>query len=132
MRIYLTHCSKEKEPSLKGTDIAVTPDKLYIGKDIQDFIRRCQAKNVTWGILSDLYGVYLAEDLHAWYEKPPDTVTPEEEKLVLQNFNHKLSAYDEVLFFVRPEAFHPFYRRVLRKADLASKIQLFYNIGCIE
>ena len=132
MRIYLTHCSKEKEPSLKGTNIRVTPDKLYTGQGIQNFIQRCRAKKVNWGILSDLYGVYLPEEVHPWYEKPPDRVTSEEEKFVLQDVGHKLSAYSEILFFVRPETFHPFYKRVLSKTALVGKVQLFYDIDYIE
>ncbi|EDX86775.1 hypothetical protein S7335_4481 [Synechococcus sp. PCC 7335] len=76
--------------------------------------------------------MYLPEEVHTWYDKPPDTVTPEEEKLVLQDFEHKLSAYDEILFFVRLETFHPFYERVLRKTALAGKVQLFDDISCIE
>ncbi|MBD2105200.1 hypothetical protein [Leptolyngbya sp. FACHB-261] len=132
MRIYLTHCSKEKEPNLKGTDIAVTPDKLYTNPGIQQFMERCKEKGVNWGILSDLYGVYLPDEHHVWYEKHPDTVTPQEEKMVIQDFNDKLSSYDEILFLVRPEAFHSFYGNVLKKTLLADKISMFQNVDSIE
>ncbi len=69
MRIYLTHCSKEKEPSLEGTDIAVMPDRLYTNPAIQRFMQRCREKQVHWGIISDLYGVYLSNECRIWYEK---------------------------------------------------------------
>lgn len=132
MRVYLTHCSKEKEPNLEGTDIAVTPDKLYTNPNIQQFMERCQDKNVSWGVLSDLYGVYLSNECHVWYEKHPDPVTPQEEENVVQDFDNKLSLYDEIYFFVRPESFHPFYERVLKKTMLANKVKTFQDIEYIE
>ncbi len=132
MRVYLTHCSKEKESNLEGTDIAVTPDKLYTNSGIQQFMERCQEKNVSWAVLSDLYGVYLSSERHVWYEKNPDTVTPQEEETVIEDFNNKLDSYDEIYFFVRPESFHPFYERILKKTVLADKVKTFENIECIE
>jgi hypothetical protein len=132
MRVYLTHCSKEKEPKLEGTEIAVTPDKLYTNFGIQKFMRRCLAKNVSWAILSDLYGVYLSGESHVWYEKHPNTVTPQEEKTIIEDFNNKLASYDEIYFFIRSESFHPFYQRILRKTLLADKVKTFKNIECIE
>ena len=100
MRVYLTHCSKEKEPNLKGTDITVTPDKLYTSAGIQQFMKRCQEQNVIWGVLSDLYGVYLSNERHVWYEKHPDTVTLQKKGIIVQDFNIKLSSYDEIFFFI--------------------------------
>ncbi|MDX2270822.1 MAG: hypothetical protein NW237_02595 [Cyanobacteriota bacterium] len=132
MRVYLTHCSKEKEPNLKGTDIAVTPDKLYTNSGIRQFMERCQEKNVSWAVLSDQYGVYFSNECHVWYEKHPDTVTPQEEELVIEDFNNKLNSYDEIYFFVRSESFHPFYGRVLQKTVLAGKVKTFESIECIE
>jgi hypothetical protein len=132
MRVYLTHCSKEKEPNLKGTNVAVTPDKLYTNSGIQQFMERCQEKKVSWAVLSDLYGVYLSNECHIWYEKHPDTVTPQEEEAVIQDFNNKLDSYDEIYFFVRPESFHPFYERVLKKTLLADKVKIFQDVEFIE
>lgn len=132
MRIYLTHCSKEKEPSLEGTDIAVTPDRLYTNPAIQRFMQRCREKQVHWGIISDLYGVYLSNECRIWYEKHPDTVTPEEEGLVVADFNDKLNSYDEIFFCIRPESFHSFYERVLSQTLLADRVQTFQDTDCIE
>lgn len=132
MRVYLTHCSKEKEPNLKGTDITVTPDKLYTSAGIQQFMKRCQEQNVIWGVLSDLYGVYLSNERHVWYEKHPDTVTLQKKGIIVQDFNIKLSSYDEIFFFIRMESFHPFYERVLKETVLADKVKTFQNIEFIE
>ena len=132
MRIYLTHCSKEKEPSLEGTDIAVPPDRLYVSPSIQQFMKRCRSKKVSWGVLSDLHGVFLSDECRTWYEKHPDTVTDEEEAHVLESFSDKLSAYAEIFFYVRPSSCHPFYRRILRRTSLADRVQTFQDIGRIK
>ncbi len=132
MRIYLTHCSKEKDSSLKRTRIAATPNKLYTNPDIQRFMAKCQQKSVSWGILSDLYGVYLPHEHHVWYEKPPDTVTPQEAERIIQDFNHKLCSYDEIFFFIRPESFHSFYDWVLKQTKLTDRVRTFQDIDCIE
>lgn len=132
MRIYLTHCSKVKEATLEGTNIAVTPDKLYTGLGIQQFMNKCKKEGVNWGILSDLYGIYLSHDCQIWYDKHPDTVTPDEEALVIQDFDQTLNRYDEIYFCVRPKTFHPFYARVLNKTALADKVRLFQNIDDIR
>lgn len=132
MRLYLTHCSKEKDPRLKHTSIAVTPEHLYTNAEIQQFMRQCQICNVHWAILSDLYGIFFSDDQHIWYEKHPDTVTPAEEARVIEDFNQKLSAYEEIHFWVRPASFHPFYARVLQKTALADRIITFQDLAAIE
>ncbi|MBD3883359.1 hypothetical protein IFO70_16450 [Phormidium tenue FACHB-886] len=72
MRVYLTHCSAEKDLSLNESGKIATPDQLYTEHRIQQFMARCKDKNVSWAILSDLYGVYLSSDQHGWYEKYPE------------------------------------------------------------
>lgn len=132
MRLYLTHCSAEKDPHLKETSETVTPDRLYTNPRIREFMERCKQKHVRWAILSDRYGIYQSDDCHAWYEKHPDTVTSQEEEIIIQDFDSKLDCYDEIYFFVRTEAFHPFYERVLRRTALADRVQFFQDISCIE
>jgi hypothetical protein len=132
MRLYLTHCSKEKDLSLKGTPVAVTPGQLYTNVEIQQFMQRCRRSHVHWAILSDLYGIYFADDQHIWYEKPPDTVTPEEEAGIIESFNQQLNRYDEIYFFIRPASFHPFYARVLQKNILAERVKMFQDLEWIQ
>ena len=95
-------------------------------------MERCQEKNVSWAVLSDLYGVYLSSECRVWYEKHPATVTPQEEEIVIEDFNNKLDSYDEIYFFVRLESFHHFYERILKKTVLANKVKIFENIECID
>lgn len=132
MRVYLTHCSAEKDPHLKETGAAVTPDRLYTNPEIQQFMERCKNKNVSWAVLSDLYGVYLSDEYQMWYEKPPDTVSPQEEDIIIQDFDNKLSTYDEICFFARTVSFHPFYERVLKRTALADRVRIFKDINYIE
>jgi hypothetical protein len=128
MRIYLTHCSAQKASYLKGTNIAVTPDRLYTDPGIQQFVERCKAANVSWGILSDRYGIYLSSDRQIWYEKHPDTVTKEEAAKIVDDFDTKLSSYSEILFYIRPDTFHPFYRDILKTVFLADRVQMFHDL----
>jgi hypothetical protein len=132
MRIYLTHCSAEKDAQLQDTGVTVTPDRLYTNPQVQRFMERCKEKNVQWAILSDRYGVYQSNDCNAWYEKHPDTVTPQEENAIIQDFNRKLDLYNEIHFLVRADSFYPFYARVLKKTILAERIQSFQDINSIE
>lgn len=132
MRIYLTHCCKDKAEHIRETGEAVTPDELYIEPEIQQFIARCKERVVHWAILSDLYGVYLSNERHTWYEKHPDTVTSQEEEIIIQDFNNKLSSYDEIFFFIRPDSFHSFYERVLKKTVVADKVKILQDIEHIK
>lgn len=125
MRIYLTHCSREKSPSAKASGLPLPPDELYTEPGIQQFMTACKSKGVNWAILSDNYGVFLPTEKHEYYEKPPATVTPEEEAIITAQFNQRLSSYDEIWFFVRPETFHPFYDRVLKRCTFAVRVHLF-------
>jgi len=67
VRIYLTHCCAEKDPALRGTGEAVTPDKLYTDAPIQRFVAACKRCDVKWAIFSDLYGVWFPDVTHEWY-----------------------------------------------------------------
>lgn len=132
VRVYLTHCSAEKDPELKGSGKSATPDDLYTNFGIQRFMTKCKERGVSWGVLSDLYGVFRSDEHQAWYEKHPDTVTQQEEDNVIQDFDRKLSDYDEIWFYIRPESFHPFYARVLKRTMLANKVRTFEDLESIE
>jgi len=132
MRIYLTHCSKEKDPAFKEPGNIATPDQLYIETGIQQFMSRCKAMSVNWAVLSDLYGVYQSDDQYGWYEKHPNTVLPHEEEIIVQEFDRKLNHYDEIWFYIRPESFHSFYARVLKRTALADRVQTFKDLELIQ
>ena len=131
MDIYLTHCSKEKDPSLRDTELTATPDVLYTNRGIRQFMQRCMEKEVHWAILSDNYGVIFSDEKRGWYAKPPDTVTPEEERAILTDFDNKLGSFDAIYFYVRTETYHPFYERVLKASSYSSKIRLIYRLDVI-
>lgn len=129
MKIYLTHCSAKKDDSLKNTGREVTPDKLYIATPTQRFMRKCSEKKVNWAIFSDLYGVWFPNVGRKWYEKSPDTVTEQEFKVLINDFDDKLKQYDEIWFYYNPGRFHPLYKRLLKEAKLKDKIKGFTHIG---
>jgi hypothetical protein len=90
MRIYSTHCSAQKSDALKASGLKVPPDQLYTASTIRAFIEQCKEKRVDWAILSDLYGVWFPNVKHEWYEKHPDTVTPDEFDQILKGFDQQL------------------------------------------
>jgi len=125
MRIYITHCSAKKDKRLRNSDIEVTPDKLYTSTKTQCFMNECKKKNVKWAIFSDLYGVWFPEEKHKWYEKSPDTVSEQEFKSLLSDFDQRLQHYDEIWFYYNPGRFHPLYKILLKQSKLKDKVHLF-------
>lgn len=130
--IFLTHCSGTKNNSLKDTNRSVTPDVLYISKRIRFFIKRCINKKVQWAIFSDYYGIWFADEKHKWYEKHPDTVTDEEYKKLLFDFDNKLKNYDRICFYYNPVRFHRLYKRLLEESVLKNRIIKFSHVSDIE
>ncbi|MFH1321998.1 MAG: hypothetical protein ABII90_15270 [Bacteroidota bacterium] len=132
MRIYITHCSAKKDDSLKHTGKKVTPDRLYTATPAQRFMNKCKERKVKWAIFSDLYGVWFPKIEHEWYDKAPRTVTQNEFKDLLDDFEQKLGAYDEICFYRNPGRFHRLYERLLIETKLKDKITRFSNLGEIN
>jgi len=132
MRIYLTHCSKDKSLSAKASGEKLPPDQLYTDARLQEFIAACKSVGAFWAILSDHYGVFFPDETHEYYEKPPVKVTPEKELVIIRQFDQTLSAYDEIWFFVRAETFHLFYDRVLKSSTMHNRITLFFDLNAIK
>lgn len=129
MRIYLSPCCAEKEPALKGTGKAVTPDKLYTGTTVRRFMDECQRCNVRWAIFSDLYGVWFPQVPHQWYEKDPDMLTEAEFEALRKNFDEQLSTFSDIRFYNASGDLHPFHRRLLLETTLAEKVTLFTHLS---
>ena len=125
MRIYITHCSWQKDDSLKGTGRTATPDVLYTSRRIKVFMDTCKDEGVSWAILSDLYGIWFPHIKHEWYDKSPYEVTEKEFQNLLKDFDKKLAKFDEIWFYRNPRYFHSLYRRLLNSSSLKQKIHLF-------
>ena len=125
MRIYITHCSAKKNYSFRNTAEKVTPDRLYLATPMQRFMTKCKERGVRWAMFSDKYGVWFPEEKHEWYEKDPNTVSEQEFKNLVRNFEEKLGNYDQVWFYYNPGRFHPLYERLLNEAKVKGKITLF-------
>ena len=132
MRIYVTHCSAKKKRMLRYNDRKVTPDKLYTATPLQRFINRCKEKKVQWAIFSDKYGIWFPHEKHRWYEKNPNTVSEQEFKGLVEDFEEKLGRYDEIYFYYNPGRFHSLYRRLLKQAKVKDRIILFSHLAEIE
>jgi hypothetical protein len=134
MKIYITYCSAQKNDALKDTGIEVMPDVLYTSKNrIQPFMQTCKRQGVRWAIFSDLYGIWLPEEKHAWYEKSPDNVSEAEFKELLANFDTRLAGYTEICFYrPSPIYFHSLYRRLLKETRLNDRIRIISSIYEIE
>ena len=132
-RIYITHCSAEKNDALRGTKKKVTPDILYTAKPLQRFVKRCKCRGVNWAIFSDKYGVIFPHDKIEWYDKHPSKVTPIEFQNLVDNFIRRLSGYDEIWFYHNPGRFHQLYKRLIeevRKKGL--NVKLFSHLSEIK
>ncbi len=132
MRIYLTHCSKEKSLTAKEIGLKLPPDQLYTDESLVAFMERCKSSGVAWAVLSDRFGVFLPTDQHEYYEKHPGTVTEEEENIIRLDLEKKLDAYQEVWFYVRPATIHPFYERVLRDSNLHPRLTFFSDLNQVQ
>ena len=129
MRIYLTHCSKDKLPEAKASGEKLPPDLLYTDASLQEFISKCKSTGAAWAILSDKYGVFLPDENHEYYEKPPASVTAEEENAIRNQFDQRLEHYEEIWFYVRQTTFHHLYERILMRSSLSNRIHLFSDLG---
>jgi hypothetical protein len=125
MRIYLTHCCAKKDDELQNSGEKVTPDRLYVATPTKRFMKECKLKNAHWAIFSDKYGIWFPEEKHEWYEKDPDTVTPQEYNNLIEDFEQKLGGFKEIWFYHNPGRFHPLYERLLREVKVKGKITLF-------
>jgi len=111
--IYVTHCSREKDPAMEASGEKVLPEQLYTSEGLQRFIRFCKSKCYHWAIFSDHYGVVFPNEEIAWYSKPPATVTGDEMVFLLENFISRLSTYDEIHFYHRAEETHTLFKGIV-------------------
>jgi len=129
MRIYVTHCSAKKDDSLRSSGKKVTPERLYTATPLQRFMGRCKEKKVRWAIFSDKYGVWFPHEEHEWYEKDPATVTEQEFKNLVRDFEEKLGNYNEIYFYQNLGRFHPMYRKLLKEIKVKGKVTLFSHLA---
>jgi len=116
-RVYLTHCSREKNEEYLESGLKTTPDQLYTSPGLQRFIQYCNEHNHYWAIFSDRYGVVFRYERIKWYNKPPDRVTPEEFEQLVESFTTRLAGFDEIYFHHRPGETHPLFQRVVERAQ---------------
>ena len=128
-RIYLTHCCAKKNGRLRRSGHAVPPDELYTATPTRRFMSRCRQAEVRWAIFSDRYGVCFPQVRRRWYEKAPDSVTPQEFARLLRDFDRKLRGFPEIWFYHNPGRFHPVYMALLLQTKLRRRVRLFTHLS---
>jgi len=131
-RVYVTHCSGEKDDALRGTGREVAPEELYTSERFREFARACREAGVTWAVLSDLHGIWFADERRGWYEKAPETVTEAEFHALVESFDTRLADFDKVLFYHEPGRLHELYRRVVEASALKGRVEFFTDVAMIR
>ncbi len=123
--LYVTYCAKHKNDFLKGMNVKVKPDQLYISSRIVEFVNYCKQRKVDWAIFSDLYGLWFPNKKHEWYEMPPDFVTADDLILLLKDFLKRTKRYD-IIYFYHPAKWplHPVYQKVIEASDKVKLISI--------
>lgn len=132
MTIYLTHCSRTKDDSLAGTGRRVTPDALYTAQPTVRFMNRCRETGVHWAILSDYYGIWFPNECHEWYgdrEGDPKRVDECRFAWLLDNFDTRLSPFDEIWIYRNPGRFHGLYQRIIEASKLRARLTLISRLA---
>jgi hypothetical protein len=112
--IYVTHCSRDKNPEYEISGNDTTPDILYASRNLQKFIAWCRRENQSWAIFSDKYGVVFNDERIQWYNKPPDTVNADEFDHLLTSFTTRLSGFERIIFYHRPGETHPLFLKIVQ------------------
>ena len=108
--------------------IAASPDNLYTATPLQRFVKKCTQKKADWAVFSDKHGVWFPYVKHEWYEKDPNTVTDQEFKNLIADFDEKLRDFTEIWFYYNPGRFHPLYQKLLESSTLKNRIRKFTHI----
>jgi hypothetical protein len=131
-QIFVTHCSGEKDDSLRGTGRAVGPDALYTSARFGKFARACRDAKVEWAVLSDRYGIWFADETREWYEKMPEDVTEAEFRALVKDFDAKLARFGRIRFYHEPGRLHELYRRIIEASTLSDRIEMFTDLKVIR
>jgi hypothetical protein len=121
-RIRVTNCTAAKDEGARASGEPVTPDVLYVDPRIQRFFAEARADGVPWAVLSDQWGLLHEDDTAAWYERHPDTVSPDDEAELVRSVEAGLAGYDVIELVPLKATPHPLYERVLRAADTGATI----------
>jgi len=112
MNLYLTYCSEKKFPVKRAI-----PKNLYDSRRIASFIKRCEAAQARYALLSGKYGVVFDNDVIETYNQFLGDASPEEYKTLVEATRKRLRDY--TLFFYEPNPHRAkSYHRLLVDAKL--------------
>lgn len=119
--LYFTHCCARKNDSLRNTESMVSPLQLYQAMPTQQFMKRCIEAEVEWAIFSDKYAFVFPHDRIEWYEKPPNSLTPNEKMKLFDKAFKVLQEYGRACFYYNPGRIHPFYIELINEMKRRGK-----------
>ena len=119
--IFVTYCSWQKDESLRGAKIKVRVDQLYTSPRIVQFIEKCKAEKVIWGILSDKHGICLEEQECEWYDLHPGALTVDEMEHLKEKIILHLACFSKIYFYAPNGELHPTYQKIVDETPLKHK-----------
>ena len=119
-RIYVTHCSNDKDENLCGSGRKVSVERLHQGIALHRFIDKCQTRNVKWAIFCDKHGICFPDNpICEWYDLSPKDISIDILRSMAQDFVSQLSDFDEIFFYGNHTSphFSPAHARLLNFVD---------------
>lgn len=94
--IWTTSCSKTKKTQRLGR-----PRDFYNGRYHNRFYEYVENNNLTYGILSDKYGIHMFDEELRYYDIHPQELTLEQKEELGKFINRKAKRYgfDEIIFY---------------------------------
>ena len=117
--IFITYCSWQKDEAIRDAKAKVSVDQLYTSPRIIQFIEKCQAEKVIWGILSDKHGICFEKQEYEWYDLHPGSLTADEIEQVLNYFYGKVKC--SCFGINRGIAFYRFYECSNPEIEIAER-----------
>lgn len=115
--LCITNCSRKKK---KDTSKPVTPKELYTGAIFSHFVRFCERHHLSYGILSDLYGLCFETERIMSYDLAPSDVKNRDAlgRLILTKLNKKYPQKNTIVYYRTSPIFAQTYLDILLRTGL--------------
>ena len=121
--IFITYCSWQKDEAIRDAKAKVSVDQLYTSPRIIQFIEKCQAEKVIWGILSDKHGICFEKQEYEWYDLHPGSLTVDEIEQLKVKVVQQLACFSKIYFYTPTVDLHPVYQKIIDETPLKNKTQ---------
>uniref|UniRef100_A0A6M3IJ24 Uncharacterized protein n=1 Tax=viral metagenome TaxID=1070528 RepID=A0A6M3IJ24_9ZZZZ len=106
-----SRCSKTKGGTQQGK-----PKDFYVGCINLKFYSWCEARNISYAILSDKYGLYLQDEVKDWYDVHPSSLQDEDFKKLGKLIRDKMKSIKKwgFLFYnTSPVMSNPYFKMMM-------------------